>query len=60
MGRDMELLNHSERFVKGLPAAYYRDILREFHYREIVKHSNYTPRIMEFVTRKYNFKKGAQ
>ena len=30
---------------------------KDFHYREIVKHNNYTPRIMEFVTREYNFKK---
>jgi hypothetical protein len=40
-----------------LPAAYYQDILKEYHYREIIKHNNYTPRIMEFVTREYNFKK---
>lgn len=36
---------------------FYQDILKEFRYKEIVKHNNYTPRIMEFVTREYNFKK---
>lgn len=48
---------HNHIYFKGLPAAYYQDILKGFHYREIVKHNNYTPRIMEFVTREYNFKK---
>ncbi len=42
---------------KTVTADYYQDILKDFHYREIVKHNNYTPRIMEFVTREYNFKK---
>lgn len=48
---------HNHIYFKGLPADYYQDILKDFHYREIVKHNNYTPRIMEFVTREYNFKK---
>lgn len=48
---------HNHIYFKGLPAAYYKDILKEYHYREIVKHTNYTPRIMEFVTREYNYKK---
>lgn len=48
---------HNHIYFKGLPEAYYQDILKEDHYREIVKHANYTPRIMEFVTREYNFKK---
>ena len=48
---------HNHIYFKGLPATYYQNILKGFHYREIVKHNNYTPRIMEFVTREYNFKK---
>ena len=48
---------HNHIYFKGLPEAYYQDILKEYHYGEIVKHANYTPRIMEFVTREYNFKK---
>ena len=48
---------HNHIYFKGLPEAYYLDILKGYHYREIVKHANYTPRIMEFVTREYNFKK---
>lgn len=40
-----------------MPADYYQNILKDYHYREIVKHTNYTPRIMEFVTREYNYKK---
>ena len=48
---------HNHIYFKGLPAAYYQDILKKYHYREIIKHNNYTPRIMEFVTREYNFKK---
>lgn len=48
---------HNHIYFKGLPVDYYQDILKEYHYREIVKHNNYTPRIMEFVTREYNFKK---
>lgn len=41
---------HNHIYFKGLPATYYQDILKEFRYKEIVKHNNYTPRIMEFVT----------
>ncbi len=48
---------HNHIYFKGLPAAYYQDILKKYHYREIIKHNNYAPHIMEFVTREYNFKK---
>lgn len=48
---------HNHIYFKGLPTAYYQDILKNNHYREIVQHTNYTPRIMEFVTREYNFKR---
>ncbi|MCH5343015.1 MAG: restriction endonuclease [Acetatifactor sp.] len=47
---------HNHVYFKKLPLAYYREICRDYNYREIVKHKNYTPRIMEFVTRKVNYK----
>lgn len=43
-------------YFKGLPTNYYQDILRDFNYRKIVMHGNYTPRIMEFVTREANYR----
>ena len=44
-------------FFKDLPSEYYQDILKNRKYRQIVKHKNYTPRIMEFVTRSVNYSK---
>ncbi len=44
-------------FFKELPSEYYQDILRNRKYRQIVKHENYTPRIMEYVTRTVNYSK---
>lgn len=43
-------------YFKGLPIPYYQDIRRDLNYRKIVMHNNYTPRIMEFVTRKINYR----
>lgn len=43
-------------YFKGLPEMHYRDILKKQDYRKIVAHKNYTPRIMEFVTRESNYK----
>ena len=43
-------------YFKGLPIPYYQDIRRNLNYRKIVMHNNYTPRIMEFVTRKINYR----
>lgn len=48
------LRNHL--FAKEVPEEYYRDICRERNYSKIVQHKNYTPRIMEYVTRKANYK----
>ena len=48
---------HNHIYFKGLPLDCYWNILKEYYYRKIVKHTNYTPRIMEFVTREYNYKK---
>lgn len=42
-------------YFKGLSEAYYQDICRKKNYRRIVDHKNYTPRIIEFVTRKVNY-----
>ena len=49
------LYNHL--FFKDLPIGYYQDILNNQNYKKIVKHKNYTPRIMEFVTRNVNYSK---
>ena len=43
-------------YFKGLPTLYYQDIRRDYNYRKIVMHNNYTPRIMEFVTREINYR----
>lgn len=43
-------------YFKELPTCYYQDIRRNLNYRKIVMHNNYTPRIMEFVTRKINYR----
>lgn len=43
-------------YFKNLPIDYYQDILRNHNYRKIVMHNNYTPRIMEFVTRDANYR----
>ena len=48
---------HNHIYFKGLPEAYYDDICREQNYRKIVLHKNYTPRIIEFVTRYANYKR---
>ncbi len=46
---------HNHLFFKKLPASYYDDVCRNYNYRKIVMHENYTPRIMEFVTRFANY-----
>lgn len=43
-------------YFKGVPTLYYQDIRRDYNYRKIVMHNNYTPRIMEFVTREINYR----
>lgn len=48
---------HNHIYFKKLPKEYYLDICRDKNYCKIVKHKNYTPRIMEFVTRKVNYEK---
>ncbi|MBQ7359524.1 MAG: restriction endonuclease [Lachnospiraceae bacterium] len=48
---------YNHLFFKDLPIGYYQDILNNQNYKKIVKHKNYTPRIMEFVTRNVNYSK---
>ena len=61
MGRvsieDKGKIFYNHIFFKELPQEYYQDILRNQNYKKIVKHKNYTPRIMEFVTRVVNYGK---
>ncbi len=63
MGRvsieDKGKIFYNHIFFKELPHEYYQDILKNQHYKKIVKHENYTPRIMEFVTRVVNYGKVA-
>lgn len=47
---------HNHIYFKRLPEIYYQDIIRNNNYRKVVMHRNYTPRIMEFVTREFNYK----
>lgn len=48
------LRNHL--FAKEVPEEYYRNICQNRNYSKIVQHKNFTPRIMEYVTRKVNYK----
>jgi Restriction endonuclease len=46
------LYNHI--FFSDLPDSYKRAILQKQRYREILRHGNYNPRIVEFMTSKHN------
>lgn len=48
---------YNQIFFKKLPSQYYQNILKNKNYKMIVTHQNYTPRIMEFVTRAVNYNK---
>lgn len=54
--QDKGRIFYNQIYFKKLPKSYYQDIQRERNYKKIVIHKNYTPRIMEFVTRKANYK----
>ena len=47
------LYNHL--YFSKVPKAYFENIVKDKNYRKIVSHINYTPRIMEFVTKKVNY-----
>lgn len=62
---DMDLMSVEDKgrifynhiYFKNMPDEYYNDILKDCHYRHVVMHRNYTPRIIEFVTSKTNYMK---
>ncbi len=54
---DKGLILYNHLFYKNVPLEYYNNILTNKKYVNIVKHNNYTPRIIEFVTREVNYKR---
>ena len=48
------LYNHL--YFNALPPAYWKQIKLNRNYLKIIKHQNYNPRIIEFVTKKRNYK----
>ena len=53
--KDKGLIFYNHLFYKNVPKEYYDNIKKDKMYVKIVNHKNYTPRIMEFITRKYNY-----
>jgi len=47
------LYNHL--YFSKVPKTYFENIVKDKNYRKIVSHINYTPRIIEFVTKKDNY-----
>lgn len=45
------LFNHI--WFKNLPEEYYEEILKHKRYKEIVRHKNYNPRIIEYITTRF-------
>lgn len=54
--KDKGLIFYNHLFHKEVPPEYYNNIKKDKMYVKIVNHKNYTPRIVEFITRKYNYK----
>ena len=48
------LYNHI--YFKNLPREYYDYVRRDKNYQRIVKHHNYTPRIIDYITEEYRYK----
>ena len=46
---------YNHLYFSGISDAYWKDIKTKKSYREIAVHPNYTPRLMEFVTKKSNY-----
>ena len=42
-------------YFENLPKAYFDNLKDKLNYKKIVKHPNYTPRLMEFVTQQWNY-----
>jgi hypothetical protein len=47
------LYNHL--FFNELPQAYFLQVKQDENYLKLIKHKNYNPRIVEYVTRKHNY-----
>ena len=43
---------YNHLYFSGIPEEYYQNISKDRRYRAIVRHLNYTPRLVEFVTKK--------
>ena len=50
---------YNHLYFSGIPEEYYQNISKDRRYRAIVRHPNYTPRLVEFVTKKKNYKQVA-
>ena len=46
---------YNHLYFAGIPEEYYRNVYEDRRYRGIVRHANYTPRLIEFVTKKKNY-----
>ena len=46
---------YNHLYFSGIPDSYWQDIKSKKSYRQIAVHPNYTPRLMEFVTKKSNY-----
>lgn len=46
---------YNHLYFAGVPEKYYRNVYEDRRYRGIVRHANYTPRLIEFVTKKKNY-----
>ena len=46
---------YNHLYFSGIPEEYYQNISKDRRYRAIVRHPNYTPRLVEFVTKKKNY-----
>lgn len=54
---DKGLILYNHLYYTNVPNEYYNNIKKNRTYVNIVTHKNYTPRIIEFVTRKVNYEK---
>ena len=50
---------YNHLYFAGVPEKYYRNVYEDRRYRGIVRHANYTPRLIEFVTKKKNYEQVA-
>lgn len=50
---------YNHLYFAEIPEEYYRNVSKDRCYRAIVRHVNYTPRLIEFVTKKKNYEQAA-